>query len=142
MNLTSILKLLGECPLVVSVQAPEGSPLRDDSTLVRLALASANEGVRLLRAEGPSSLQAIARSTGLPVMGLIKRTYEGSPVYITPTLAEVEEVLSDDRIVEILHGEGVEIARRTVAKYREAMKIASSVQRRREKMLERRSNRA
>ncbi len=44
------------------------------------------------------------------------------------------EVLSDDRIVEILKGEGVDIARRTVAKYREAMKIPSSVQRRREKM--------
>ncbi|MGE3477786.1 MAG: RNA polymerase sigma-54 factor, partial [Rhodospirillaceae bacterium] len=53
----------------------------------------------------------------------------------------VDEVLSDDRIVEILRGEGVEIARRTVAKYREAMRIPSSVQRRREKMLERRPNR-
>jgi RNA polymerase sigma-54 factor len=44
-----------------------------------------------------------------------------------------EEVLSDDRIVEILDGEGVGIARRTVAKYREALRIPSSVQRRREK---------
>lgn len=42
-----------------------------------------------------------------------------------------DDVLSDDRIVEILRGEGVEIARRTVAKYRETMNIASSVQRRR-----------
>ncbi len=40
-------------------------------------------------------------------------------------------VLSDDRIVEILRGDGIEIARRTVAKYRETMNIASSVQRRR-----------
>jgi RNA polymerase sigma-54 factor len=46
------------------------------------------------------------------------------------------EVLSDDRIVEILNGEGVGIARRTVAKYREALRIPSSVQRRREKTLE------
>ncbi len=43
------------------------------------------------------------------------------------------EVLSDDAIVDILKREGVEIARRTVAKYREAMNIPSSVQRRREK---------
>jgi RNA polymerase sigma-54 factor len=42
-------------------------------------------------------------------------------------------VLSDDRIVEILREGGVDIARRTVAKYREGMKIPSSVQRRREK---------
>ena len=47
----------------------------------------------------------------------------------------VENVLSDDQIVEILRGGGVEIARRTVAKYRESMRIPSSVQRRREKGL-------
>ncbi|MCH8917388.1 MAG: RNA polymerase factor sigma-54 [Proteobacteria bacterium] len=44
-------------------------------------------------------------------------------------------VLSDDKIVGILSGEGVEIARRTVAKYRDAMRIPSSVQRRREKAM-------
>jgi RNA polymerase sigma-54 factor len=43
------------------------------------------------------------------------------------------EVLSDDTIVEKLRVAGIDIARRTVAKYREAMKIPSSVQRRREK---------
>jgi RNA polymerase sigma-54 factor len=42
-------------------------------------------------------------------------------------------VLSDDTIVERLRDAGIEIARRTVAKYREAMRIPSSVQRRREK---------
>ncbi|HUO22409.1 MAG TPA: RNA polymerase factor sigma-54 [Caulobacteraceae bacterium] len=42
-----------------------------------------------------------------------------------------EGVLSDDRIVEILNETGVDIARRTVAKYREAMRIPSSVERRR-----------
>jgi RNA polymerase sigma-54 factor len=42
-------------------------------------------------------------------------------------------VLSDDTIVEKLRGAGIDIARRTVAKYREAMKIPSSVQRRRDK---------
>jgi RNA polymerase sigma-54 factor len=43
--------------------------------------------------------------------------------------------LSDERIVDLLQRDGVEIARRTVAKYREAMRIPSSVQRRREKLL-------
>ena len=46
-----------------------------------------------------------------------------------------EAILSDDTIVAILGREGVEIARRTVAKYRESMRIGSSVQRRREKRL-------
>ena len=45
-------------------------------------------------------------------------------------------VLSDDKIVEKLKCDGIDIARRTVAKYREAMRIPSSVQRRREKKLD------
>jgi RNA polymerase sigma-54 factor len=50
--------------------------------------------------------------------------------------AEANDVLSDDRIVDMLMKEGVDIARRTVAKYREAMNIPSSVQRRRERALQ------
>jgi RNA polymerase sigma-54 factor len=42
-------------------------------------------------------------------------------------------ILSDDAIVEKLREAGIDIARRTVAKYREAMRIPSSVQRRRDK---------
>jgi RNA polymerase sigma-54 factor len=41
--------------------------------------------------------------------------------------------LSDDKIVTLLKAEGIDIARRTVAKYREGMGIPSSVQRRRQK---------
>ncbi|MEQ1819037.1 MAG: RNA polymerase factor sigma-54 [Terricaulis sp.] len=41
------------------------------------------------------------------------------------------EILSDDRIVEILREKGIEIARRTVAKYRESLRIPSSVERKR-----------
>ena len=46
-----------------------------------------------------------------------------------------DDTLSDERIVELLQENGIDIARRTVAKYREAMRIPSSVQRRREKLL-------
>ena len=42
-------------------------------------------------------------------------------------------ILSDDTIVDMLKENGVDIARRTVAKYREGMNIPSSVRRRREK---------
>jgi RNA polymerase sigma-54 factor len=42
--------------------------------------------------------------------------------------------MSDDRIVTILNDEGIDIARRTVAKYREGMGIPSSVQRRRQRV--------
>ena len=49
--------------------------------------------------------------------------------------AEIPQaVLSDDALAEALQKEGIDVARRTVAKYREAMRIPSSMQRRREKM--------
>jgi RNA polymerase sigma-54 factor len=46
---------------------------------------------------------------------------------------EPRDILSDDRIVSLLTADGIDIARRTVAKYREAMRIPSSVERRRTK---------
>jgi RNA polymerase sigma-54 factor len=47
---------------------------------------------------------------------------------------QAQDVLSDDTLVEKLRDAGIDIARRTVAKYREAMRIPSSVQRRRQKL--------
>ncbi|HEY0627232.1 MAG TPA: RNA polymerase factor sigma-54 [Allosphingosinicella sp.] len=49
--------------------------------------------------------------------------------------AEDAKILSDDQLVDLLRAKGFDIARRTVAKYREAMGIGSSVQRRRQKAL-------
>jgi len=48
---------------------------------------------------------------------------------------EGSDILSDDKLVEILNAKGFDIARRTVAKYREAIGLGSSVQRRRQKAL-------
>jgi len=48
---------------------------------------------------------------------------------------EGNDILSDDKLVEILNAKGFDIARRTVAKYREAIGLGSSVQRRRQKAL-------
>jgi RNA polymerase sigma-54 factor len=59
--------------------------------------------------------------------------------HITKLIAEEkpDSILSDDSLVELLNGRGFDIARRTVAKYREALGLGSSVQRRRQKMLAR-----
>ena len=48
---------------------------------------------------------------------------------------EGNDILSDDKLAEILNAKGFDIARRTVAKYREAIGLGSSVQRRRQKAL-------
>ena len=47
-----------------------------------------------------------------------------------------KDILSDDTLVDLLREKGFDLARRTVAKYREAIGIGSSVQRRRQKKLE------
>jgi RNA polymerase sigma-54 factor len=48
---------------------------------------------------------------------------------------EGRDILSDDALVQRLKAEGIDIARRTVAKYRESLRIPSSIERRREKMV-------
>jgi len=74
----------------------------------------------------PSSSGAEAHSSA-SVRHRIKVLIDGEPA---------TNILSDDRIVEVLRGEGIEVARRTVAKYRDALNIPSSSRRRREKMAE------
>ncbi len=96
MRLTDLIERLNRCPLVASVQASDGSPLEDPATLARMAKASASRGVLVLRAQGVENIRAIRAETGLPVIGLIKRRYSGSEVYITPTMREVEELLATD----------------------------------------------
>jgi RNA polymerase sigma-54 factor len=49
---------------------------------------------------------------------------------------KINAILSDDKIVDLLRGQGMDIARRTVAKYREALRIPSSVERRRQKKMQ------
>lgn len=93
MSLEQFLAELRICPLIASVQASEGSPLEHPETLARLAMASASHGVRILRAQGVENIRAIKEATRLPIIGLIKKRYPGSEVYITPTMAEVRGLI-------------------------------------------------
>lgn len=93
MTVSEFLALLRECPLVASVQASPGSPLDDPETLLKLAKASLSQGVKVLRLEGVENIKRIQGETGAVVIGLIKRGYPGSEVYITPTMREVDELL-------------------------------------------------
>ena len=54
---------------------------------------------------------------------------------IARLIAHETEILSDDTLVDLLKGEGFDLARRTVAKYREALGIGSSIQRRRQRAI-------
>ena len=79
--------------LIVSVQAPEGSPMRDSAVIAAMAEASLNQGAKGVRLESPEHIGAVRRRCpeGL-IVGLWKRTYPDSPVYITPGWEEIRAV--------------------------------------------------
>jgi N-acylglucosamine-6-phosphate 2-epimerase len=80
--------------LVVSVQAPPGSPLRAPEHMAAMARAAAAGGARAIRAEGAADVRAIKAAVGVPVIGLRKRELPDSPVYITPELRDAGELVS------------------------------------------------
>jgi N-acylglucosamine-6-phosphate 2-epimerase len=87
------LELLRDA-LIVSCQAPPGSPLRAPAHMAAMAQAAMAGGARGIRAEGPADIEAITSAVGLPVIGLRKLTLAGSDVYITPTLESAREVVA------------------------------------------------
>lgn len=93
MNLDTLRRHLREAPLIASVQASEGAAVDDPVTLSKLAQTSVDQGVKVLRLQGVENIRTIRRDTGAPVIGLIKRRYDGSDVYITPTANEVDALL-------------------------------------------------
>lgn len=81
--------------LIVSVQAPEGSPLRDPEVIAAMAQASLNNGAIGVRLESPEHIAAVRRRCPEAlIVGLWKRSYPDSPIYITPGWAEIEAVWS------------------------------------------------
>ncbi|MEB8340653.1 N-acetylmannosamine-6-phosphate 2-epimerase [Streptomyces endophyticus] len=70
--------------LIVSCQAPPGDPMRETSTLVRLARSAAAGGAAAVRANEPEVVAAIRAAVDLPLIGLWKDGDTG--VYITPTV--------------------------------------------------------
>ncbi|MEU1223218.1 N-acetylmannosamine-6-phosphate 2-epimerase [Streptomyces microflavus] len=70
--------------LIVSCQAPPGDPMRETTTLVRLAHSVAVGGGSAIRANEPEVVAAIVAAVDLPVIGLWKDGDTG--VYITPTV--------------------------------------------------------
>jgi N-acylglucosamine-6-phosphate 2-epimerase len=78
--------------LVVSVQAPAGSPLASPGHMAAIARAAAAGGAAAIRAEGAADVTAIKRALDLPVIGLRKRRVPGSEVYITPELEDAREL--------------------------------------------------
>ncbi len=104
MTLEAFLGKLRECRLIASVQASEGSPVDHPEILLKLAEASIQEGVQILRLQGLENIRVIRAATRKPVIGLIKRSYPGSDIYITPTGAEVNALIDTGCEVIALDG--------------------------------------
>ncbi len=80
--------------LIVSCQAVKGEPLYGLGIMKYMARAAVQGGAAGIRANYVSDIKDIKSEVDVPVIGIIKAEYEGSDVYITPTLKEVKELLT------------------------------------------------
>ena len=78
--------------LIVSCQAPTGSPLNDPHVIRAMAITAAQQGAVGVRLNGPINIAAARAQIKLPVIGIEKVVTTGSDVYITPTFAVAEHI--------------------------------------------------
>lgn len=80
--------------LTVSCQALPDEPLHSPFIMAKMAKAAKLGGAVAIRANGHEDIAAIRAEVDLPIIGIVKKDYSDSPIYITPTLAEVEELVT------------------------------------------------
>ena len=79
--------------LIVSCQALPHEPLHSSFIMGRMALAAKEGGAYGIRANTKEDIAEIQARVDLPVIGIVKRDYEDSKVYITPTMKEINELM-------------------------------------------------
>ncbi|WP_418439732.1 N-acetylmannosamine-6-phosphate 2-epimerase [Catenibacterium sp.] len=79
--------------LIVSCQALEDEPLHSSLIMSRMAVAAMQGGAKGIRANSVKDIEAIKKAVPLPVIGIIKRDYKDSDVYITPTYEDVDHLV-------------------------------------------------
>ncbi|MDQ6423489.1 N-acetylmannosamine-6-phosphate 2-epimerase [Paenibacillus sp. LHD-117] len=79
--------------LVVSCQALEHEPLHSSYIMSKMALAAKEGGALGIRANSKVDIMAIKQEVELPVIGIVKRDYEDSEVFITATRKEIDELM-------------------------------------------------
>lgn len=81
--------------LIVSCQALEYEPLHSSFIMSKMALAAYQGGAKGIRANTIEDIQSIKKEVDLPIIGIIKQEYEGSVVFITPTIKEVDALVKE-----------------------------------------------
>lgn len=84
-------KVKGE--LIVSCQALPDEPLHSSYIMSKMALAAEQGGAKGIRANSKEDILAIKEEVNLPIVGIVKRDYEDSSVFITATKKEIDELL-------------------------------------------------
>ena len=79
--------------LIVSCQALPHEPLHSSFIMGRMAVAAKEGGALGIRANTKEDIAEIKKQVDLPVIGIVKRDYEDSKIYITPTMKEMEELM-------------------------------------------------
>ena len=78
--------------LVVSCQALDNEPLHSSYIMGRMAIAAEEGGAKGIRSNSKEDIIEIKKNTDLPVIGIVKRDYEDSEVFITATMKEIDEL--------------------------------------------------
>lgn len=86
--------------LIISCQAQPNEPLYSSFIMGKMALASDIAGASGIRASTVIDIREIRKNTDLPIIGIIKKDFDDSKVFITPTYSEVKELA--DEGVEII----------------------------------------
>ena len=79
--------------LIVSCRALKDEPLYSSFIMSKMALAAQMGGAKGIRANSVDDITEIKRTVNLPIIGIIKKDYDDSDVYITPTISEVDDLV-------------------------------------------------
>ncbi|HEX4946464.1 MAG TPA: N-acetylmannosamine-6-phosphate 2-epimerase [Blastocatellia bacterium] len=94
MQIERLLESLGG-GLIVSCQAPAGSPLNDPHVITAMARVAEQQGAVGVRLNGPNNIAAARAHLNVPIIGIEKVVTADSDVYITPTFAAAAGVVSN-----------------------------------------------
>lgn len=80
--------------LIVSCQALPNEPLHSSFIMGRMAIAAKEGGAMGIRANTVVDIEEIQKQVDLPVIGIIKEVYGDCPVFITPTMKEIDALMA------------------------------------------------